>query len=538
MLLLGLWLILFQSSVIDGSIGLLKIKVSPQSAPVDVCASYNLNISRFPTHFSPLWDNWHKVENIYPGYGCKESRKDYQKNFVLLKRGNCSFAEKAAIVFKQRGGGVLIVSDELDTPFFDANFSAKFANANLTVALIDEESYFLLSYYLQEYGVENVRVIEHSPSHSYSLDYNILILWLIAVVTLGCGAWKQGEAKLASLADLAPTAVPAPSADTKVGNKDYLGDISLSTPEVVVFFIACSISILLLYYFYDYAVYIVIGIFCYATTLSMFDLLSSYFEKYSCYARFRIPTNDLPLLRSRPPVSGFILFFLCASLSVTWAILRHEPYAWVFQDILGCAFCIFMIKIIRLSSFKISSILLMLFFIYDVFYVFITPFLTPKRESIMVKIATGGAGSGMSKERLPLLFKLPKISTPTIGLCFGVNYSLLGFGDVILPGFHVGFCAAWDVIISFRKSIKLHSYFVSSLIGYSAGLGFTFLAVALTGVGQPALLYLTPSCLFSTLIVAIKRKELRQIWNGKKVEAEVTPATVHESDSLLNVNIR
>lgn len=77
-------------------------------------------------------------------------------------------------------------------------------------------------------------------------------------------------------------------------------------------------------------------------------------------------------------------------------------WAWVLQDALGITFCLYMLKTIRLPTFKVRlgpplcpphvpptdpssshlllpqacTLLLLVLFIYDVFFVFITPFLT------------------------------------------------------------------------------------------------------------------------------------------------------------------
>ena len=129
----------------------------------------------------------------------------------------------------------------------------------------------------------------------------------------------------------------------------------------------------------------------------------------------------------------------------------------------------------------------------------------------MVSIATGG--DGKSQEELPMLFKLPRLGYSPYKKCGPLPYSLLGFGDVILPGLHIGYCAVWDYAIS--TTVRRHPYFIAGIIGYGIGLILTFVGMYLMAAGQPALLYLTPSCLISTLIVSIKRKELAAIWNGR-----------------------
>ncbi|XP_076341653.1 signal peptide peptidase-like 2B [Tachypleus tridentatus] len=88
-----------------------------------------------------------------------------------------------------------------------------------------------------------------------------------------------------------------------------------------------------------------------------------------------------------------------------------------------------MLKSIRLPSLKICAILLVLLFFYDIFFVFITPFLTAKGESVMVEVATGGS----SQEVLPMVLRVPHFSLDPVSVCYQ-QYSLLGFGDILVPG--------------------------------------------------------------------------------------------------------
>ena len=87
---------------------------------------------------------------------------------------------------------------------------------------------------------------------------------------------------------------------------------------------------------------------------------------------------------------GVLLGAFCLSLSITWFIFRHSSWAWILQDIIGFFFCIFTISELHLPNFKLLTLLLIGFCVYDVFMVYITPYLTPKGDSIMVSVATGG----------------------------------------------------------------------------------------------------------------------------------------------------
>ena len=54
---------------------------------------------------------------------------------------------------------------------------------------------------------------------------------------------------------------------------------------------------------------------------------------------------------------------------------------------------------------------------------------------------------------------------------------------------------------------------------YGVGLLVTFLALAIMGSGQPALLYIVPLTLGTTVVIGWSRKELRQLWIGEPVSA-------------------
>ena len=52
---------------------------------------------------------------------------------------------------------------------------------------------------------------------------------------------------------------------------------------------------------------------------------------------------------------------------------------------------------------------------------------------------------------------------------------------------------------------------------YGLGLLVAFVALDVMGVGQPALLYIVPITLGTTLLVGWVRGELRQLWTGEPV---------------------
>ena len=56
----------------------------------------------------------------------------------------------------------------------------------------------------------------------------------------------------------------------------------------------------------------------------------------------------------------------------------------------------------------------------------------------MVTIPDGG-------EQVPLVVKVPLLNVPEgMGVC-GLNYSMLGFGDILVPGLLLSYCHSFDL---------------------------------------------------------------------------------------------
>ena len=522
--------LLFSEAVADT--GFLRIAANSAQDIVELCAGFNPYFRSFPPKNKHLpLSQWHQVVDAYPGEGCEDSRQNYSKKYVFLKRGNCTFAEKALHVKKAGGLGVVIVSDSgLLTPGLDPNRT----DVNFTVMLISAESYNTLRNFQQKHGIDDVRVLEYAPHAGFVLDPNIMIIWCIAVFALAYGSWLQGSLHQKSiLTGKTRTSKSGSSGEASVGNADQdVTGIGMNLQIVIVFLCASSVSILLLYFFYDYLVYFIIACFCLVSSFALFELIYFKVKGHHCFRIYRIF-----ILKYRPPIFGIFLFLLCVGVSLVWFVFRKTAWAWILQDLMGFSFCIFLIKLIRLPNFKISVVLLLLFFAYDIFYVFITPLFTKNKVSVMEQIALGGQNK--SKEELPLLFKVPKfVPSPTAKCDNSKDYSYLGYGDIVLPGFHVGLCAAWDIMLNTRSDRTRYTYYIAAVIGYSIGLIMAFVAVILMRTGQPALLYLVPCCLISTLLVALKRNQLRYIWSGET--SEVCPNTsacgnMEESHSLIDM---
>ncbi|XP_074834329.1 signal peptide peptidase-like 2B isoform X5 [Carettochelys insculpta] len=344
----------------------------------------------------------------------------------------------------------------------------------------------------------SVKVAMYAPNEPV-LDYNMVIIFVMAVGTVAIGGYWAGSR------DVKKRYMKHKRDDGAEKLDDETVDV---TPIMIcVFVVMCCSMLVLLYFFYDDLVYVIIGIFCLAASIGLYSCLSPFVRRFPL-GKCRIPDNNLPYFHKRPQVRMLLLAVFCISVSVIWGVFRNEDqWAWVLQDALGIAFCLYMLKTIRLPTFKGCTLLLMVLFVYDVFFVFITPHLTKTGQSIMVEVAAGPTDSA-THEKLPMVLKVPRLNSSPLALC-DRPFSLLGFGDILVPGLLVAYCHRFDIQVQSSRV-----YFVACTIAYGIGLLVTFVALALMQMGQPALLYLVPCTLITSFAVALWRKELAMFWTG------------------------
>ncbi|XP_077564408.1 signal peptide peptidase-like 2B [Haemaphysalis longicornis] len=122
----------------------------------------------------------------------------------------------------------------------------------------------------------------------------------------------------------------------------------------------------------------------------------------------------------------------------------------------------------------------------------------------MVEVATAGG----SKEQMPMVVRVPRFGNSILAACHH-DYSLLGFGDILIPGFLVAYLRGFDLII-----VDGCFYFPIVVIFYGLGLLTTFVVLHVTRLGQPALLYLVPFTMLPTVGLAYFRGELALLWHG------------------------
>ncbi|RUS74086.1 hypothetical protein EGW08_018149 [Elysia chlorotica] len=429
-----------------------------------------------------------------------------QHTLVAVTRGNCSFTQKALVAQAASARAVLVVNYENSSfaPVPGGN-KTEFGALNITLAVIAWNDFQTI---IRSGG--QVRASLYAPPRPLWDANMIFIIFGSTLLVIFGGAWAAYSEELAVKQRLALARSRSNNANAEQNEEEE--GLPITVCGVLIWFAFICGTILLLYFFYDYMVYVFIALFCFVGAHSLYRCLLPLWKRIMPI-NYDIPLNRLPCFKSKANLGSLILLMPCLTLGIFWAVERHASYAWVLQDILGACFCVHLIQNLRLPSLKIISILLVMLLIYDVFFVFITPLLTSDGESVMVSVATGG--NGASKESLPMVFLIPLFGDSLLYLCRERSYSLLGFGDVIIPGLLVAYNAVCDVRLR-RGGRYCYGglYFIVAVVGYLVGMAVCMVSLMLMESGQPALLYLVPCTLVPTVLIGLCRQELGLIFRG------------------------
>ena len=175
--------------------------------------------------------------------------------------------------------------------------------------------------------------------------------------------------------------------------------------------------------------------------------------------------------------------------------------AWYFNNLLGVVFSIIGIENLMLGELKVALILLVLLFFYDITMVFYTPF--------MVGVAKNLDG--------PIKLMFPK----KMGKLEKTDFNMIGLGDIVIPGVYVAFMLRYDMVKYYKKfksfkglrmNLSNFPYFFATFFGYIAGIFVTLFIMVVFNHAQPALLYLVPGVLISSILVALIKGDIKDFY--------------------------
>jgi len=191
-------------------------------------------------------------------------------------------------------------------------------------------------------------------------------------------------------------------------------------------------------------------------------------------------------------------------VSATFTYFYNQTRYWAFNNVLGISFCVQGISQFSLGNYKIGAILLIGLFFYDIFWVFGT--------DVMVTVAKNVDGP------IKLLFPKSLAIDEVTGKY--KDLSLLGLGDIVLPGFFLALLLRFDAQNAnvAHTPTNVHTnfpkpYFNYCLIAYILGLITTLVVMIQFNHAQPALLYLVPACVGSSFITAVVKGQVKQLFD-------------------------
>ncbi|KAJ1547759.1 hypothetical protein HK096_000185, partial [Nowakowskiella sp. JEL0078] len=218
------------------------------------------------------------------------------------------------------------------------------------------------------------------------------------------------------------------------------------------------------------------------------------------------------------------------------AILANVYYVftknWVVSNLLAEAFSVTAVQLLNLDNFGTGIVLLAALFFYDIFWVFGT--------DVMVTVA--------KNFEAPIKVVWPKdilkVIADGIFNKTSSQFTMLGLGDIVIPGIYICLCIQFDYHLYLKTPAGKKNpntkwfpkpYFHSVLIAYIAGLVTTVLVMHGFQSAQPALLYLSPACIFSSLFLALIRGELTEFFKYEREGASSTSQKPEDASSKKKV---
>lgn len=295
--------------------------------------------------------------------------------------------------------------------------------------------------------------------------------------------------------------------------------------------ISSSICLLVLFFFFAYVQYLLVA---------MLVLVGS-------SAAFQLINLGLQHLFVKANRNLLMAVSVCATIVglVDWILTGNI----VIHNTLGCALCTVFISTLRFPSLKVAVLCLTLLAVYDIFWVFCSEYFFT--QNVMVEVATKVASNPVHAAGQHFNIDLSKYVNPTMELPLKLmvpTYQngrsiMLGLGDIALPGALVAFALRCDhefVKDKVREEIapdeeaallsKTGSspggsavktaaviptpLFNTTMAGYFVGLIAAFVGNTLSGLPQPALIYLVPGVLLPLIGKAWAIGKLNYVWVG------------------------
>lgn len=106
------------------------------------------------------------------------------------------------------------------------------------------------------------------------------------------------------------------------------------------------------------------------------------------------------------------------------------------------------------------------------------------------------------------------------------SFSMLGLGDIVMPGVFLALLLRYDSFRAGGRKINFRQpYFTVGFIGYVVGLATTMFVMHTFRAAQPALLYLVPACIICSFGTALVLGDVKGLLAYTEEEEDKAGAT-------------
>ncbi|XWS46104.1 hypothetical protein CRYUN_Cryun14cG0034800 [Craigia yunnanensis] len=432
---------------------------------------------------------------------CSTSRNQLTGEVILVHRGNCSFTVKANVAEEAGASAILIINNQTEL-FKMVCESGADVDIKIPAVMLPQDAGSDLEKYINNNTMVSVAL--YSPKRP-SVDIAEVFLWLMAVGTILCASyWSAWSAREVAI-EQDKLLKDASEEFLQVEGAGSSGFVDINTISAILFVVIASCFLVMLYKLMSFwFVEVLVVLFCIGGVEGLQTCLVALLSCFRWFQSFAEIFVKVPFFGAVSHLTLAVCPF-CIAFAVVWAVYRRISFAWIGQDILGIALIITVLQIVRVPNLKVGTVLLGCAFLYDIFWVFVSKWLF--HESVMIVVARGDKSG---EDGIPMLLKIPRMFDPWGG------YSVIGFGDIILPGLLVAFSLRYDWLA--KKNLRA-GYFVWAMTAYGLGLLVTYVALnMMDGHGQPALLYIVPFTLGTFIILGKKRGDLKTMWTRGEPE--------------------
>ncbi|XVF10584.1 hypothetical protein REPUB_Repub07fG0195000 [Reevesia pubescens] len=360
---------------------------------------------------------------------CSHPKNKLANDVIMVDRGHCKFTTKANNAQAAHASALLIINNQKELYKMVCEPDETDLDIHIPAVMLPQDAGASLEKMLTSNSSVSVQL--YSPKRPL-VDIAEVFLWLMAVGTILCAsywsAWTAREAAIEQDKLLKDALDEIP--DTRhVGSG---GIVDINTTSAVLFVVVASCFLVMLYKLMSYwFVELLVVLFCIGGVeglqTCLVALLSRWFKRAG-ESYIKVPFFGA-LSYLTLAVSPF-----CIAFAVVWAVYRNKSFAWIGQDILGIALIVTVLQIVHVPNLKVGTVLLSCAFLYDIFWVFVSKKLF--HESVMIVVARGDKSG---EDGIPMLLKIPRMFDPWGG------YSIIGFGDILLPGLLIAFSLRFEL---------------------------------------------------------------------------------------------